>query len=125
VSWGWWASRTRTSARDDAPSWLVPAGTGVVGACAGGGAGATGDRTAASYRCGVPGVVHGAGVLAEVLAAAVGDPEQEQVPGKRRAHRRDAVDAGDQQPWWRLQGEVGVAEVQRDRVSRCRSRSRR
>jgi hypothetical protein len=125
VSWGWWASRRRTTARDDPPSWLVPAGTGVVGACAGGGAGATEGRTAASCRSGVPGVVHGAGVLAEVLAAAVGDPEQEQVPGKRRGDRGDAVHAGDQQPRRRVKGEVGVAKVQRDRVSRCRSRSRR
>jgi hypothetical protein len=103
VSWGWWASRTRTSARDDPPSWLVPAGTGVVGACAGG---CWRDRGQDGGVLPVrrPRVVHGAGVLADVLAAAVGDPEQEQVPGKRRGDRGDAVHAGDQQPRRRVKG---------------------
>jgi hypothetical protein len=56
-------------------------------------------------------------VLAGVLVAAVGQVEQEQMPGEGGTDRGDAVDAGDQQPRGWVQGDVGVAEVERDRAA--------
>ena len=53
-----------------------------------------------------------------VLVATVGQAQQEQMPGEGGTDRGDAVDAGDQQPRWRVQGDVGVAEVERDRAAR-------